>query len=62
MGKFIRYGISKLDRTFTPTPIVIIEEDDKGKEKETLIMCAFGKKKKGDELSKKIVELLNSNQ
>ena len=55
MGKKIKYAISKNEREFTPTPIVEIVTDDKGKDKEIMLMCAFGKKKKGDKLLKRLL-------
>ena len=61
MERFIKFGISKNKRTFTPTPIVTY--DEKGKEIFVLVVSTtFGKKEKGDELSEKIVKLLNSEQ
>jgi len=64
MVEKIKFGISKNKRTFTPTPIVQITEKN-GKEVETFVLVVsttFGKKKKGDELSEKIVKLLNSEE
>jgi hypothetical protein len=56
------YRISKNTRKYSPTPIVKVETNSDGKEKEIYIGCLAPPKDKGNELSKKIVEFLNNQQ
>jgi len=55
-----KYRISNHKRRFSSTPIVRPYIDDKGKEKEEMVVICTGKKKEADALALKIVELLNS--
>ena len=53
------YRISNIKRKYSPTPIVRVETDKNGKEKEIQVCCSLLSKKEGDEFSEKIVEFLN---
>jgi len=55
-----RLSINK--RKYTPTPIVKVITDDKGKETEQIVLLSPLKKEEGEELLNKIVKLLNSTQ
>ena len=55
------YRISQHKRKWSSTPIVRPYLDDKGKEKEEMVVICIGKKKETDELAQKIVQLLNQN-
>lgn len=55
------YRISKNVRKYSSTPIVRPYFDDKGNEKEEMVIICLGKKKDGDELAQRIVKLLNQN-
>jgi len=55
------YRISINERKYSTTPVVRVETDEHGKEKETqMLFCALPKKE-GDAFMKTIVELLNKN-
>jgi hypothetical protein len=56
------YRISKNVRKWSSTPIVRPYIDDKGKEKEEMVVICTGKKKEADELALKIVKLLNQKE
>ena len=57
------YRLSVNDkRKYSSIPIVRVVIDDKGRETEEVVMIATQTKKKGDELSKLVVELLNKNE
>jgi len=57
------YRISTKDvRKYSSNPIVKVTVDEQGREHEDIVMIACNvKKKEGDELSAKVVELLNKN-
>jgi hypothetical protein len=56
------YRISQQKRKYSPTPIVRVTVGADGKEQEEIVLIACGQgKKAGDELSARIVTLLNSN-
>lgn len=56
------YKIASKTRLYSPTPIVKITLDEKGKEQEEIVCICSGKKAVGDALSIKIVELLNADE
>lgn len=53
------YRISNNKRKYSPTPIVKVETDKNGKEKEIFVCALPSPKKDGDALSQKIVDFLN---
>lgn len=55
----MKYRISNIKRKYSPTPIVRVETDSKGKDKEIIICCSLLSKKEGDEFSEELVEFLN---
>jgi len=56
------YRISQNKRRFSPTPIVRVETDDKGKEKEVQVLFCALPKKEGDAFLQKVLTILNQNQ
>ena len=57
------YRISKNIRKYSPTPIVKVTVGEDGREQEEIILCAINmKKKEGDELSQRVVNLLNQHE
>jgi len=55
------YRISKNVRKYSPTPIVRVTVGTDGREQEEIVIISTLKKKEGDLLSERIVELLNKN-
>ena len=55
------YQISKNIRKYSPTPIVEIITDERGNTSEKIVLISPLPKKEGNELSAKIVELLNKS-
>ena len=53
------YRISNNKRRFSPTPIVRVETDDKGKEKEVQVLFSPLPKKEGDAFLEQLVIHLN---
>lgn len=53
------YRISSIKRRFTPTPIVRVEVDAKGKEKEHYVLFSPLPKKEGDAFLKDLLNHLN---
>ena len=53
------YRISINERKYSTTPIVRVETDEQGKEKETQVLFCPLPKKEGDAFMKTVVELLN---
>lgn len=56
------YRISTKVRLYSPTPIVKVTYDEKGKEQEEIVCICQGKKKAGDEMAEKIVDFLNAEE
>ena len=54
------YRVSHNIRKFSPTPIVRVTTGADGKEQEEIVCVSVLKKADGDQISQKIVELLNS--
>jgi hypothetical protein len=54
------YRISVKVRLYSPTPIVRVTLDDKGKEVEEIVCICQGNKKAGDIMSVQIVNFLNA--
>lgn len=55
------YAISNNKRKYSPTPIVHLSMGADGKPQEEIVLISTLKKKEGDELSARIVRLLNDN-
>jgi hypothetical protein len=53
------YQISSNVRKYSPTPVVEIMTDENGNKSERIVFISTLTKKEGNELSEKIVELLN---
>jgi len=53
------YRISQNKRRFSPTPIVRVETDDKGKEKEVQVLFCALPKKEGDAFLQELLIHLN---
>ena len=57
----LMYRLSIKKRKYSTTPIVKIEIDNDGKEKESIVLLSCLPKKDGEKLMKSILELLNNN-
>jgi len=55
----MKYRISNNIRKHSPTPVVRVETDKNGKDKEIFVCALPSPKKEGDKLSQEIVEFLN---
>ena len=55
------YRLSRDIRKYSTTPLVWVETDPKGKEKETQVLFSPLKKKEGEELLQNIADMLNKN-
>lgn len=55
------YRLSRDIRKYSTTPLVKVETDSKGKEKETQVLFSPLKKKEGEELLLKIADMLNQD-
>lgn len=56
------YRISTQKRKYSSTPIVRVTVDAQGKEHEEIVLIAVESKKLGDQLSEKVVKLLNAEE
>jgi len=55
------YRLSRDIRKYSTTPLVWVDTDSKGKEKETQVLFSPLKKKEGEELLQNIADMLNKN-
>jgi len=55
------YRLSRDIRKYSTTPLVWVDTDSKGKEKETQVLFSPLKKKEGEEFLQNIADMLNKN-
>lgn len=56
------YRLSTNTRKYSPTPIVRVTVEADGKEQEEIVLISTLKKKEGDAMSQKVVDLLNREE